>query len=82
MTAPPSERPSERPTCSGKGCTADAVWALLWNNPRLHTPERRKVWVACEEHRAGLADFLGARGFLQDVVPVAEAPVDPGPERS
>ncbi|MCU1432158.1 MAG: hypothetical protein JWP95_1263, partial [Actinotalea sp.] len=33
--------------CSRKGCGAPAVWALRWNNPRLHTPDRRKVWLAC-----------------------------------
>ncbi len=38
-------------TCSAKGCHADAEWALQWNNPKLHTPDRRKVWLACEEHR-------------------------------
>jgi hypothetical protein len=68
------------PTCSARGCAAPAVWALLWNNPRLHAPDRRKVWVACEEHRATLGDFLTARQFLRDVVPVDEAPVDPGPD--
>jgi len=55
--------------CSAKGCHAPAVWALQWNNPKLHTPERRKTWLACEEHRSSLSDFLGARGFLRDVVP-------------
>jgi hypothetical protein len=54
--------------CSAKGCQQDAVWALLWNNPKLHTPERRKVWLACDEHRASLSDFLGARQFLVAVV--------------
>jgi hypothetical protein len=57
-------------TCSAKGCQLDAVWALLWNNPKLHTPDRRKTWLACETHRQSLADFLGARGFLRDVQPV------------
>jgi hypothetical protein len=65
--------------CSARGCQQYAVWALLWNNPRLHTPERRKSWLACDEHRPTLADFLGSRGFLKDVVAAAEAPVDPGP---
>ncbi len=60
--------------CSAKGCQAEAVWALLWNNPKLHTPERRKVWLACEDHRGSLSDFLGARSFLRDVVPADEAP--------
>ena len=45
-------------TCSAKGCHADAEWALQWNNPKLHTPDRRKVWLACDEHRHSLGDFL------------------------
>ena len=56
-------------TCSAKGCTAPAAWELLWNNPRLHTSERRKIWLACDEHRSSLSDFLTARNFLKDVVP-------------
>jgi hypothetical protein len=59
-------------TCSAKGCTAPATWALLWNNPKVHTPERRKTWLACDEHREHLSAFLGVRGFLKDVVPLAE----------
>lgn len=55
--------------CSAKGCTLPAVHALLWNNPKLHTPERRKTWLACDNHRESLSSFLGARGFLKDVVP-------------
>jgi hypothetical protein len=55
-------------SCSARGCTASAVWALRWNNPKLHTPERRKVWLACDDHKVSLSDFLGARGFLKEVV--------------
>jgi len=58
--------------CSAKGCRNAATWGLLWNNPRLHTPERRKVWLACDEHRQSLAEFLELRGFLRDVVPADE----------
>ena len=58
----------EPDTCSGKGCRATATHALLWNNPKIHTPERRKVWLACDVHRESLGDFLRARGFLKDVV--------------
>jgi hypothetical protein len=54
--------------CSAKGCQHEAVWALLWNNPKLHTPERRKVWLACDDHRESLSGFLGARRFLIEVV--------------
>ena len=53
-------------TCSAKGCQAGAVWALRWNNPKIHTPERRKVWLACEDHKASLGEFLSARGFLRE----------------
>jgi hypothetical protein len=67
--------------CSAKGCQQHAVWALVWNNPKVHSPDRRKTWLACEEHREQLAGFLGARQFLLDVVPVDEAPQDPGPGR-
>jgi hypothetical protein len=54
--------------CSARGCRADAAHGLRWNNPRLHTAERRKVWLACDEHRESLSRFLSARGFLRDVV--------------
>ena len=53
--------------CSARGCTATAVYELRWNNPKLHPPERRKVWLACPDHRDSLADFLTARGFLREV---------------
>ena len=42
------------PTCSARGCRNPATWQLRWNNPRLHTPERRKTWLSCDEHRARL----------------------------
>ena len=66
--------------CSAKGCQVDADWGLLWNNPKIHTPQRRKVWLACDEHREQLDHFLSMRGFLKDTVPVADleqaVPVD------
>lgn len=55
--------------CSARGCHAPAEWQLLWNNPKLHTPDRRKTWLACPDHRESLELFLGARGFLKDTVP-------------
>lgn len=54
--------------CSRKNCQAAAQWVLVWNNPKVHTPERRKTWLACAEHRAYLGDFLDRRGFLREVV--------------
>lgn len=55
--------------CSARGCRQPAAWQLLWNNPKLHTPDRRKTWLACPDHRESLELFLGARGFLKDTVP-------------
>jgi len=72
---------SEPLVCSAKGCQEQADWALVWNNPKLHTPDRRKTWLACDQHRLSLGDFLGARGFLLEVVAADEAPKDPGPTR-
>lgn len=62
------EATTPAPVCSAKGCRADAVWVLAWNNPKLHTPERRKTWLACDDHREHLSSFLSVRGFLKDVV--------------
>ncbi|WP_300679494.1 acetone carboxylase [Nocardioides sp.] len=57
---------SEQDLCSAKGCHAAGVWELRWNNPKIHTPERRKIWLACEEHRTSLSSFLSSRGFLKE----------------
>lgn len=73
--------PQRRP-CSARGCRADGLWALRWNNPAIHDPQRRKVWLACDEHRTSLSQFLSLRGFLRDVVGVDELPRDgAGPAR-
>jgi hypothetical protein len=64
--------PAVETHCSRRDCRAAATWALVWNNPKVHTPDRRKVWVACDEHREYLADFLDRRGFLREVTPMAD----------
>ena len=56
--------------CSAKGCRAGATYILVWNNPKLHTADREKTWVACEEHRVSLSQFLELRGFLKRVDPL------------
>lgn len=60
--------------CSAKGCRSEALWALRWNNPKLHDAERRKTWLACDAHRQHLENFLDARSFLRETIPVAELP--------
>lgn len=49
-----------------------AQHAVVWNNPKVHTPTRRKVWVACEEHRETLRTYVDLRGFLIEVIPLDE----------
>lgn len=56
--------------CSAKGCRATATHAVVWRNPKLHVEGRRKVWLACGDHQQSLADFVGLRGFLIEVIPV------------
>lgn len=57
--------------CSAKGCRARADFDLQWNNPRIHTADRRKHWLACGQHREQLRGFLSARGFLRDLLPLS-----------
>ncbi|MFS0867630.1 hypothetical protein AB3M83_09930 [Microbacterium sp. 179-B 1A2 NHS] len=54
--------------CSRAGCRADAAWQVVWRNPRIHGPERRKIWAACPEHVAFLREYLASRGFPVEVV--------------
>lgn len=55
--------------CSRAGCRAEAAWAVNWRNPSIHTPDRVKVWLACEEHRDFLYDFVDQRGFPVTITP-------------
>ncbi len=52
--------------CSAKDCRQLATVALKWNNPKIHTPDRRKTWLACPDHEKSLTDFLAARGFMRE----------------
>lgn len=73
LTSAPGDINYEK--CSRKGCMREASWQLLWNNPKVHTADRRKVWLACDEHKEYLVDFLVSRGFLKAVEPLTEASV-------
>jgi hypothetical protein len=56
--------------CSARDCHQRAEFDLQWNNPKIHTEDRRKHWLACADHRGSLTAFLSARGFLRDVEPL------------
>ena len=63
----------EELTCSAKGCTAPAAVEVRWNNPKLHTADRRKIWLACPDHDSTLTSFLSARGCWRETVRVGAA---------
>ena len=69
--------------CSRAGCRSPALWRIEWRNPKIHSPDRRKVWVACDEHRDFLRDYLAARDFPVTVTPQApRTPLAPAEEIS
>jgi hypothetical protein len=63
----------EVPTCSRAGCREQAAWRIDWRNPRIHTEDRRKTWLACDEHVEFLRGFVASRDF-----PLAVVPLDAG----
>ncbi len=72
MIGLPGEAPAHVLACSRAGCGAAAVWAIRWRNPKIHAADRRKHWLACEEHRDYLVEFLQARSFPLEVLPAGD----------
>jgi hypothetical protein len=62
--------------CSRAGCRSDASIAVNWRNPRIHTADRVKVWLACDEHGEYLREYLATRGFPVRLTALGET-VDP-----
>lgn len=57
--------------CSRKGCRELATMQLLWNNPKIHTADRRKIWLACQDHVAWLEDYLQSRSLWKETLPMS-----------
>jgi hypothetical protein len=68
-----SDAPARR-TCSRAGCRREATVAIVWRNPRLHTGDKHKTWLACDEHVDVLRDFLAARAFPLELSPIPSSP--------
>lgn len=66
VSGPPVER------CSRAGCLEPAAWNVNWRNPRIHSEDRVKVWLACGEHVEYLRDYLATRDFPVIVTPLGE----------
>lgn len=60
----------DAPECSRAGCRLSATWRVEWRNPRIHSADRIKVWVACDTHVDYLREFLAAREFPVAVQPL------------
>ena len=67
----------QTPPCSRKGCRANATMQLLWNNPKIHTVERRKIWLACDDHVAWLEDYLQSRSLWKETLPLSPLTTPP-----
>ncbi len=55
--------PLQSTTCSRAECRRAGVWRLDWRNPRIHSIERVKTWLACDDHVDFLSEFLSLRDF-------------------
>jgi hypothetical protein len=53
---------------------------VVWRNPRIHAPDRRKVWLACDDHAEYLRDYLAARAFPVALEPFSPATTPETPE--
>lgn len=73
-----AQGPTGPARCSRKGCRADAEVALQWNNPKIHTPERRKTWLACADHANWLENYLSERLLFKERMPLHDAAPGPG----
>jgi hypothetical protein len=58
----------EKLACSRAACVQTANWRIEWRNPKIHSADRVKVWLACAEHRDYLENFLASRDFPVSVV--------------
>lgn len=52
--------------CSSRGCNNKGIYAIVWANPKIHT-DRTKTWLACEEHKDFLTEYIALRSFPYEV---------------
>lgn len=57
--------------CSRTACEDSPAWQIVWRNPKIHAPEREKIWLSCEEHKLFFEGYLGQRGFPVRAVAVS-----------
>lgn len=62
----------ESTTCSRALCREIATKRVSWRNPKIHSADRVKVWLACSEHDNYLENYLASRGFPVKVTGLSE----------
>jgi hypothetical protein len=58
--------------CSRTGCSLPAAWNVNWRNPRIHSRDRVKVWLSCDEHREFFEQYFLQRDFPVVISPIGE----------
>jgi hypothetical protein len=58
--------------CSRASCREKPFWQVIWRNPKIHAADRKKIWLACDEHRVYFESYLSQKGF-----PVGSIPLEP-----
>jgi hypothetical protein len=58
--------------CSRAGCIQAAEFEVVWRNPKIHSEDRRKVWLACGEHQQYLIDYLAVRSFFIETLAITQ----------
>lgn len=67
----PLAKGPESLNCSARRCLEPAAWAILWSNPAIHYG-RHKTWLACDEHKDFLIDYLAQRSFPTEALGLTE----------
>jgi hypothetical protein len=39
------------------------TWEVQWRNPKIHSEDRVKVWLACDAHQDFFEGYLEQRNF-------------------
>lgn len=65
------------PQCSRADCHAAPTEQVVWRNPKIHSTDRQKVWLACDEHAGFLYDYLASREFPVRRQALGELPAAP-----
>ena len=70
MIIPGAETPTKR--CSRTSCREEPTWEVQWRNPKIHSEDRVKIWLACDGHQEFFQGYLEQRNFPVTCVAITE----------